>query len=277
MLEDAISVSDNVARRAAPVELRRRRTAEWLDTLIVLTYSDLRVRYGRGPWQVFKWLLDPFALVGVYLLLLVFVLDRGGEAPALSLTCAALPFQLLTATLVNATTAVKIRESIVLNMAFGRVLMPISSAVTETIAFGAAFILLPIAMLVDGVAPNLAAAWLPVVVVVNVFFAIACAYPASLIGVWFPDLRNHVVNVVRMLFFLGPGLVPLSEVSGTTRTVLLLNPLTGLFESFRDVLLYGRAPDGWYLAYPIVLGLVLLALFVPVYRREQWQFAKLAE
>ena len=46
--------------------------ASRLDTLAALTLSDLRARYGRGQARLVKWLLDPFALVGVFLLLVVF-------------------------------------------------------------------------------------------------------------------------------------------------------------------------------------------------------------
>ena len=71
------------------------------DILLALTKSDLRARYGRGPWQLLKWLVDPFALVGIYLLLVTFILRRPGEAPGLSLACAVIPFQLVMMTIVN--------------------------------------------------------------------------------------------------------------------------------------------------------------------------------
>src|SRR5215218_8073391 len=83
-----------------------------LEVLATLTRSDLLARYGRGPWQLVKWLLDPFALVGVYLLLVSFVLDRGGPAPGLSLACAIVPFQLLLMTIVNAMSTIRMRRAI---------------------------------------------------------------------------------------------------------------------------------------------------------------------
>ena len=43
--------------------------------------SDLRARYGRGGLRSLKWLLDPYAAAGVYLILIAFVLHRHGAAP----------------------------------------------------------------------------------------------------------------------------------------------------------------------------------------------------
>jgi lipopolysaccharide transport system permease protein len=248
-----------------------------LEVLLALSASDLRARYGRGPWRLIKWLVDPFALVGVYLLLVTFVLDRPGRAPGLSLACAVIPFQLVMMAVVNALGAVQLRGSIILNMAFERVLIPVSSTLTETIAFGASLILLALMMASYGIAPTLAIVWLPIVLAVNVALAVACAYLASLLGLWFPDLRPFVVSFMRALFFLAPGLVPLTNIGGRASDLLRLNPLSGLFESYRATLLYGHRPAAWQLLYPVLFAAVVLFALLPVYRREQQQFAKVVE
>src|SRR4051794_16979422 len=100
---------------------------------MALTTADLRVRYGRGPLRLVKWLLDPFALVGVYLLLTAVVLDRGGVAAGLSLACAVAPFQLLMMATVNSLRAVDLRKPILANIAFPRTLIPVASVVTESL------------------------------------------------------------------------------------------------------------------------------------------------
>jgi len=278
---------------SAPVEAGAARTASappppeayslwgasrhWMDVLLSLTITDLKVRYGRGGWQLVKWIADPFALVGVYLVLVTLVLDRPGEAPGLSLACAVIPFQLVTMTVVNAMSAVAERGSIVLNMGFNRTLIPLSGTLTETVAFGASLLLLAVLMAVYGVPPTLAALWLPVVILVTLVLAVGIAYPAALLGVWMPDVGNFVMSFVRVLFFIAPGLIPLSQISGDAHDLLLINPMTGLFESFRDALLYGDSPGAFELLYPAGLGLALLAVFVPVFRTEQHQFAKILE
>ncbi|MDQ3823337.1 MAG: hypothetical protein M3321_08875 [Actinomycetota bacterium] len=244
------------------------------DVLLALTESDLRARYGRGPWRFGKWLLDPFAVVGIYLVLVTVVLERGGRAPGLALACAVVPFQLVMTTIVNALNAVSTRSSIILNMAFERVLIPVASALTETIAFAASLVLIVLMLAIYGIAPTAAVAWLPVVLALNVLLGIACAYGASLMGLWLPELRPFAVSFVRTMFFLAPGLVPLSEIGGRANELLRINPLTGLFEAYRAILVDGHRPAAWQLLYPLAAALVLLAAFVPVYLRDQRQFAK---
>jgi homopolymeric O-antigen transport system permease protein len=244
---------------------------------MALAVADLRLRYGRGARRVLKWLLDPFALVGVYLLFVTFVLNLSGKAPGLSLACAVVPFQLIMSTVTNSMVAVTTRGTIILNMSFKRVLIPVSSVLTETVAFAASLTLLVLLIAIYRVEPSPAIAWLPVVVAGNIFFALGLAYPASLFGLWFRDLRNFGVSFVRTLFFLAPGLVPLSQIPGRAHDLLRLNPLTGIFEAYRDVLLLGHTPAAWEILYPAACAAVLLGIFVPLYSREQRQFSKIVE
>ena len=270
--------SGRLARRAAPSaatlasigSVRQR-----VDLLLSLTASDLRARYGRGRLQFLKWVLDPFAVVGVYLVLVAIFLDRPGDSPGLALTCAVVPFQLVMLSVVNGMTAVQTRRSIILNIRFPRSLIPVSSVLTDAAVFSASLLLLAGMMAVYSVTPTPAVGWLPAVLALNLVFSIACAYPASLIGLWFSDLRPFVVSFVRTAFFLAPGLVVLADITGRANDLVKLNPLTGVFEAYRDVFMYGERPALWELGIPLAWALALFAAFVPLYRREQRQFAKL--
>jgi lipopolysaccharide transport system permease protein len=242
--------------------------------LAAMSAADLRARYGRGPWRFVKWLLDPFALVGIYLVLVGTVLNKEGRAVGLSLACAVVPFQLLMMTVLNALDSVRIRAPIIGNMSFRRTLIPITSVVTESMAFAASLLLLAIMMGAYGVAPTAALAWLPVVIAVNLLFAAAVAYPAALTGVWLRDLGPFVISFVRTMFFLAPGLVALDQIDGSAADAVKVNPLTGLFEAYRDALLYGRSPEAWKLLWPLALAAVIAVVIVPIYRREQRDLAK---
>jgi lipopolysaccharide transport system permease protein len=266
--------------RAKKPRLDRNLVAGWrrsLSVLRALTVSDLRARYGRGSARLIKWLLDPFAVIGIYLLLVTFLLNREGRAPGLSLACAVVPFQLVMLGILNAIGAVNRRKSILLNMQFQRGLIPLASVATESVAFGASFLVLVLMMLIYGVAPTIALLWLPLAVVTTIVLTIACAYPASLFGVWFPDLRAFAVSFVRTMFFLAPGLVALEEIRGRAGDIVRLNPLTGIFESYRDALLYGNRPAAWQVLYPLAFSFGLLLVFGRLYRREMRQFAKVVE
>lgn len=245
-----------------------------IEVIGALTRSDLKVRYGRGHLSAIKWLLDPFAVVGIYLLLVAFVLDRNGDAIGLSIACAVVPFQLVMMTIINALRAVDLRRSVITNMAFDKSLIPVASMCTEAVGFSACFVLLAILMAAYGVAPTPWILMLPVVVLVTLFFATACAFPAALIGLWMPELTPFVMSAARATYFLAPGLIALRHIYGHTHDLVILNPLTGLFEGFRDTLLYGQAPQWWELIYPAIFAALMIAAIYPLWRRDAPHFAK---
>jgi lipopolysaccharide transport system permease protein len=181
----------------------------------------------------------------------------------------------VTATVINAMSSISTRAPIILNMSFKRELLPISSTLTECVAFGASLSLLALMMVIYGIAPTTAILWFPLAVAATLLVAVAFAYPAALFGLWFADLKPFAVSFMRILFFLAPGLIPLSEIPGRAGELIRLNPLSGLFEAYRDALQFGQAPAFWELAVPIGFAVVALLIFVPIYRREQRQFAKL--
>ena len=82
---------------------------------------------------------------------------------------------------------------------------------------------------------------------------------------------------MRTLFFLAPSLVALDTISGTANQLLKLNPLSGIFEGYRDALVYGQAPALWEVVVPLGYAALSLAIFVPLYRAEQTQFAKVIQ
>jgi lipopolysaccharide transport system permease protein len=245
-----------------------------IEVIGALTRSDLKVRYGRGRLSTVKWLLDPFAAVGIYLLLVAFVLDRPGHAVGLSIACAVVPFQLVMMTIINALRAVDLRRSVVTNMAFDKSLIPVASMFTEIVGFSACFVLLALLMIVYGTTPTWWILMLPLVVLVTMFLATACAFPAAVIGLWAPELTPFVMSAARATYFLAPGLIALDNIYGHTHDLVILNPLTGLFEGFRDTLLYGQAPQWWELAYPAAFAALLIAAIYPLWRRDAPHFAK---
>lgn len=246
-----------------------------VEMLLVLANADLRMRYGRGRIRVVKWVLEPFAALGVYLLLVALLLKKGTDATGLSLVCAIVPFQLIVMSTVNALQAVSTRGSILVNMPFPRLLIPLSAVTTESIAFLASLTLVPLMMIIYAVGITPAILWLPVALATTLAVAIAVAYPATVFGIWYPEMVGFAVSLLRAFFFVAPGLVALDQISGTARDILPFNPLTGVFESWRDALLYGRSPAAWQILVPLGTAALILAISVPLYRREAPQLAKL--
>ena len=117
--------------------------------------------------------------------------------------------------------------------------------------------------------------WLPVLILNLVWLSAGPAYFLTVIGLYFPDFRGVISNFVRGAFFLSTGLISAKVVPGNTLPKLFeLNPFSGIFDSFRAVLMFGRAPSTFQVLYPFLFGLGMLAVGVPIYRAWQRHFPK---
>ena len=76
------------------------------------------------------------------------------------------------------------------------------------------------------------------------------------------DIRYIIENGLLFLMFLSGIFFQFDAVDPVIRSVLLLNPMAILIESFRDVLLYGEVPDFSQLLY--VLGFALVTCFTAI-------------
>jgi lipopolysaccharide transport system permease protein len=272
---DSVAAADRSGARSAPSSVATQTgiVRSW-EVLLTLALADLKARYGRGHWQLIKWLIDPYAVAGVYLIFVALIIDREGEAPGLSVACAVVPFQLFLTTTMRSLLTVRNRGPVILNVGFRRDLIPAATTLTETIGFLSSLTLLVLMMIVYGAAPTIALLWMPVVLALTVIFALACAYPFALFGLWFFELIGFAQSATRIFFFLAPGMVALDQIHGDGADLIRLNPLTGIFESYRDVLLSGQSPAAWEILYPLAFSVVLLAIFVPIFRREERHLGK---
>jgi len=101
------------------------------------------------------------------------------------------------------------------------------------------------------------------------------------VGIWFSalnvkyrDVRYALPFLIQIWLFVSPIIYPTSLVPEEWRWIMLLNPVTGLVEAFRDSL-FGR-PFPWAaLAYSGGFSLVMLAYASYAFRRMERDFAEL--
>lgn len=83
----------------------------------------------------------------------------------------------------------------------------------------------------------------PLVVMPLALFLVGAAWILAALGVFFRDL-SQVINIfLSVLLFLAPVFYPLSSVPVALRPLVFLNPLTLIVEQYRNVLIWGHAPD----------------------------------
>jgi lipopolysaccharide transport system permease protein len=89
----------------------------------------------------------------------------------------------------------------------------------------------------------------------------------SITQVWFRDIGVAVPLVLQLLMFASPIVYPLRAVPAHVRGLYLLNPLVGIIENFRRVLVLGEAPHLPSLAYAAAVALIALVVVYAGFKR----------
>jgi lipopolysaccharide transport system permease protein len=236
----------------------------------------------------FWWVLDPLLQMSVYVVLVALIArGQGIEDYPLFIFAAILPWKWFSASVVDATTAVASQDRLIKQIQFPKIVLPVAATTAGVVGF--AFGLIPLAALMlftpDRISPYLL--FIPVIAAVQYVFTLAVALLVSAGNVFFRDLGNVARHVLRLWFYLSPGLYSLAVLDSVNlledlpwlRSLIEANPFAILFEAYRSVI-YGTL-DGppqmpsWF-ALGILLGASVLFLSVAtvVFKRLEPNFAK---
>jgi ABC-type polysaccharide/polyol phosphate export permease len=225
------------------------------------------------------WVLDPLLQMVVYVILVSVIFKRGGPDYPLFVFAAILPWKWFSSSVNDAITAVTAREAIIKQVMFPKIVLPVAATVSGVVSF--AFGLIPLFGMVVLFYPgrlNATALFIPAVALVQFVFTLAACVAMSAINVFFRDLGNLARHLLRLWFYLSPGLYAFGDIDQTKYGVLAqlykLNPWTTLFESYRNVIYNGVLPDWGSLGLLLVGSLALLAVTTLFFKRLEPAFAK---
>ena len=95
----------------------------------------------------------------------------------------------------------------------------------------------------------------------------------SALNTKYRDVRYVLPFLLQVWFFISPVIYPSSLVPREWRWVLVLNPMTGIIESYRASL-FGQPVNWWALAYSMVFTLILLSSSAYTFRRIERRYAE---
>jgi ABC-type polysaccharide/polyol phosphate export permease len=178
-------------------------------------------------------------------------------------------------------TSVSGADRLIKQIQFPKIVLPISSVVAGVVSF--AFGMIPLAGLMLILYPH-RIEWtlvlIPLIAVVQFFFSLAVAILVAGLNVFFRDIGNLSRHLLRLWFYLSPGLYGLAQLREVGAdypelvNVLLLNPFAILFTAYRDVIYEGITPDWASLAGLLGVSFLLVAATTLVFKRIEPSFAK---
>jgi ABC-type polysaccharide/polyol phosphate export permease len=255
------------------------------DLLRELVRSELRSSTAETKLGWLWWFLDPLLLMLIYWAIVVGILGRGKEQYApypVFLLCAIITWKHFATAAGSSTRILRSKEPLIKAIPFPTMVLPIAQVLSNFLffSFGIA-VVFAAALLIGG--KNHSGDYAPLVQVpalmaLQIIIVAGFALPLSCFGALLTDLSGLIVHLLRIGFYVSPGLFGIDMVktalqkldpkaveiawlpenlSAILFSVYMLNPFAILITGYRDAIFYGQYLEGGYWLTLIIEAAVL--------------------
>jgi lipopolysaccharide transport system permease protein len=244
---------------------------EHRELLWALTRHRLRVRYRQSVLGVTWAVLQPVTLMLIFTLAFgrIAQLPSEGIPYPLFVFTGLLTWSFVATGLSTTTNSVVAHAQLITKVYFPREILPLSylAAALFDWAIGATVLAAMLAFYGHPIT-GAALAALPLLFLLTSLVA-AAGFLLAALQVRFRDIGIAIPLVTYLWLFCTPVGYSLTSVPDSYRWWFLLNPMTGIVESFRAILLRGSPPDPRILFVPVLVTTVLLPLAYAVFKRTE--------
>lgn len=231
----------------AKAELNLKELLLYKDLFLVLAYRDLKIRYAQtllGPaWVLFQ------PLVTIVIFTLVFEqaieVDTKGVPYPLFTFAGMCGWNYFSSVLNQSGTSITGAQNMINKIYFPRLIIPLSKAVVGLVDFGIILLMFFILMIVYRIELSFNFLLLPAVILITIIAALAFGIWLSALTVRYRDFQVVIPFLVQLGLYATPVAYPVTMVPEKYRLLFYFNPMTGIVEAFRWVLLGGANIDNY--------------------------------
>lgn len=212
--------------------------------LLSLIRRQYHLRYRQSFAGVAWALVPPLATLGAATLVFQKVIGVETGRPYVLFALSALaPWTFFANSLILGVPSVLNAHMLVTRLPFPRAILPLSTVGISLLDMAIASLTFVVFAYALGHGVPATAVWFPLLILIEIFLIVGILLLASALNIFARDIGLAVPLIVQIWFFMTPVVYPLEQVPPTLRGWYLANPMTGLIESFRRVLVDGQAPE----------------------------------
>ncbi len=248
--------------------------APFLNLLWALVARDIRARYRRS------FLGPAWAIIHPFMLMVVFTIVRGiinipsdGVPYVIFSYSALVPWTFFSTATQMCGSSIMSNASIIKKIAIHLEILPLTAVMT------AAFNLLMSGLVLMGMMmwfrtpTGWALLWIPFLVLLTGLLAMGVGMLLAALGTFKRDFLMAGNFLMQLWLYISPIIYPMSSVPEDWLPFYVLNPMVGIIEGFRNVLIQGNRPDLRLLTWSILgIGIVWIIAH-PIFRRMSQYFA----
>jgi len=245
------------------------------DLIWAWTARTLRGRYQQSVLGWFWAIVQPVATVAIFTIVFTrFVqVDTGGVPYILFSYAAVVPWTLVSTSVTDMAMSLVQNMNLVGKIYFPREVLPISVLLARLVDFGISALLL-VALVIYYQRPISLTGllYLPLILGIQLALIMGLGIGSAALNVFYRDVDPLLKLGIQIWFYGSPILYPISLVPAQWQWLYFLNPMAGIIQSYRDILIDG-VPPGSYLLPAAIVSFVIFILGYWFFKRVEFQFA----
>jgi lipopolysaccharide transport system permease protein len=249
---------------------------QFRELLFFFTWRDIVVRYKQTVMGVLWAILQPVITMIVFSVFF----GKFAKVPSQNIPypifvyAGLLPWFLFSQSLTRSAESIVGNANLIRKVYFPRIIIPASASLSALVDFAISFVILIAMMFWYHIVPGFATILLLPILILLVFLcSVGMGFWLSAINVSFRDVRYAIPFFIQLGMFITPVIYPVTVVPAQWSWILYLNPMTGLIETIRAVLLNsGSIPIGG-LFISIAITVVSFIFGTIAFSRMERQFA----
>jgi len=250
---------------------------EYRELLFFLALRQIKIKYKQSVIGIGWAILQPFFTMVVFTLIFggLAKMPSEGVPYALFSYSGLLLWTYFSNSLTQSSTSLVGSSALLQKVYFPRLFIPTAPCLSNLLDYVIALSIIFLMMIYYWFAPPLAILLLPVVLFFTLLCAVGLGCILSSICVKYRDVQFALPFFIQLLMFLSPVIYPIDIIPEAFRSLLYLNPLTGLINAHRACLLGHAEIDFFGLELSMAMCVILFVAGVLYLRKTEKYFADL--
>lgn len=242
------------------------------ELLYFFVWRDIKIRYKQTGLGVAWAIIQPLFAMIIFTVIfgkLAKVPSDGIPYPLFSYA-AILPWTLFSEGLTRSTTSMTSNANIMTKVYFPRLILPIAGILSPLIDFFISFIILIFLMLYYGYLPTINIFLFPIFLLLLLSTSLSVGLWLSSLNVQYRDFQYTLPFLIQIWLYSSPIVYSSNLIPVKYQTIYGLNPMAGVIEGFRWLLLGTPPPSGIILFSALVVIILLISGLFYFKRMEQY-------
>lgn len=252
----------------------------WLyrELLYIFAWRDIKVRYKQTVIGILWAILQPLLLMIVfsYFFGTLAKIPSNGIPYPIFVYSGLLFWNYFSTALSSSSNCLIDNENMIKKIYFPRLLLPLSTSVTPAIDFLFAFLVLFGLMFFFHFPIHWTMIFIPVLLLLTFFVSAGIGTLLATLNVRYRDIRYALPFFIQFLLFVTPVIYPVTLVPEKFHWLLALNPMTGIIQTARSIIIGGASIDWALLGTSFVLTCFIFLLSLFLFRKNETIFADIA-